>query len=364
MRIEMPIGEVKETLRTLLKDCPDIVPAIWGKPGIGKSEIISQLCKEEEYDFLDVRLSQFDSIELSGIPVREGEFTRWLTPDFWPREGCKPTVIFFDEFTTALPSVQNVALQIINDKKLHSHVFPENVRMVLAGNFSSHGAFAQKISIPMRNRAIHFYATSEFYDTATHWKKIGVRPEILSFLENRPELLHDMEHALKDQECMAFPTPRTWEKLSTILNRTIGEKSDFDKIELYSIATIGAGAGGEFKSFLEIWHRVDPKQIIEKGVIQKYDPSDVSLCYAASGSVPHYFINKCGRRDNRLTEDHAKNFIKFFETLPKEFQVKAMKNCEFNNPANTRHFQMLQNADPTFMKTLANELSGFFIGLK
>ena len=45
-------------------------PFIWGDPGIGKSAIIKQITELFGYHFEDVRLSQIDSIDLRGLPVK------------------------------------------------------------------------------------------------------------------------------------------------------------------------------------------------------------------------------------------------------------------------------------------------------
>ncbi len=41
---------------------------IWGACGVGKSQIVSQVANDLDYDFLDVRAVQLDPVDLRGLP--------------------------------------------------------------------------------------------------------------------------------------------------------------------------------------------------------------------------------------------------------------------------------------------------------
>jgi MoxR-like ATPase len=41
---------------------------IWGACGVGKSQIVSQVAGDLDYDFLDVRAVQLDPVDLRGLP--------------------------------------------------------------------------------------------------------------------------------------------------------------------------------------------------------------------------------------------------------------------------------------------------------
>ena len=42
--------------------------AFWGPSGIGKSEAIAQSANDHEATLVDIRLSQYESVDLRGIP--------------------------------------------------------------------------------------------------------------------------------------------------------------------------------------------------------------------------------------------------------------------------------------------------------
>ena len=42
---------------------------VWGPPGIGKSQILADLCKAKNWDFYDIRGSQLDPVDFRGMPI-------------------------------------------------------------------------------------------------------------------------------------------------------------------------------------------------------------------------------------------------------------------------------------------------------
>ena len=80
---------------------------LWGAPGVGKSQIISQIALRHDVPLIDIRLSQMEPSDLRGIPFREGERVEWAIPSMLPdaeQHGAKG-ILFLDEITSAPPSV-------------------------------------------------------------------------------------------------------------------------------------------------------------------------------------------------------------------------------------------------------------------
>ena len=60
---------------------------IWGACGVGKSQIVSQVANDLDYDFLDVRAVQLDPVDLRGLPRIAADQTEWAPPKFLPTSG-------------------------------------------------------------------------------------------------------------------------------------------------------------------------------------------------------------------------------------------------------------------------------------
>ncbi|MFX1255101.1 MAG: ATP-binding protein, partial [Promethearchaeota archaeon] len=82
---------------------------IHGPPGIGKSAAVQRVAQKLSVDYIDMRLTQMDAVDLRGLPVlaEEGELTAWAPPEELPREGTG--ILFLDELNLAPPSVQHAA---------------------------------------------------------------------------------------------------------------------------------------------------------------------------------------------------------------------------------------------------------------
>ena len=85
---------------------------LWGKPGIGKSDLIRQYAQSHKMDLIDVRLTTLESCDLRGLPRINYETgqTEWMRPEFLP-EIDAPVAIFLDELTAAEPRIQASAYQ-------------------------------------------------------------------------------------------------------------------------------------------------------------------------------------------------------------------------------------------------------------
>src|SRR5438309_854283 len=90
----------------------------WGKPGVGKSDAVRQAAVDHDAQLVDIRLSQYDSVDLRGIPVPHAGMTVWHAPITIPFKGNasfteddKPIFLFLDEINSAAPAVSAVAYQ-------------------------------------------------------------------------------------------------------------------------------------------------------------------------------------------------------------------------------------------------------------
>jgi MoxR-like ATPase len=89
---------------------------IWGACGVGKSQIVSQVANDLEYDFLDVRAVQLDPVDLRGLPRIAANLTEWVPPKFLPTTG--KGILFLDELTSAPQMTQAGRHQLVLDRQL------------------------------------------------------------------------------------------------------------------------------------------------------------------------------------------------------------------------------------------------------
>ncbi len=132
-------------------------------------------------------------------------------------EPDKLHIVFFDEITNALPSIQGMAFNIILDREVNGMwQLPENARTVAAGNEMKDSLSANQLAEPLFNRFAHVYIKT----TTEGWLKWAsehnIHPAIYSYIAyKKGETLRSKYDGEKPNA-----DPRKWEMASKILYAT------------------------------------------------------------------------------------------------------------------------------------------------
>ena len=299
----MYLNEAKEHLKILLKETIGIF--LHGSPGIGKSAIVQQICDEWKWQLIDLRLSLLNPVDLRGLPYfdKERHEAVWLKPEFLPTKGNG--ILFLDELNTAPISVQIAAYQLILDRRIGSYCFPGDWRIVAAGNKTTDGAMVIKMPTPLANRLIHLEVEANIDDWKL-WANGRVDPRIIAFLNFRPALLA----TLPKEEEVAFPTPRAWNHVSRILPLY----PTIDDAEPVIKGTVGAGAGKEFISFVQIYADLPDVDGILQGKVKDV-PKKADVLYALSSALV-----------SKMKKEYIDNFLLYTFLMPPEYAILTAKD--------------------------------------
>ena len=193
---------------------------VWGKPGIGKSDLIRQFARQAEMDLVDLRLTTLESCDLRGLPRinhTTGQ-TEWVRPEFLPEEEG-PIVIFLDELTAAEPRIQASAYQLILDRCIGRHRLPDQAWVVGAGNAIEDGAVSYGMGTALADRFAHVHLVASQQDWMEWALNNAIAPEVVTFLRVRPEML-DSSGGQEQTEQLVTPSPRSWARVSSVLLKT------------------------------------------------------------------------------------------------------------------------------------------------
>lgn len=255
---------------------------IWGQPGGGKSEAIQQLAVDNNAELVDIRLSQYDSVDLRGIPVpMDNGLTVWHAPETLPFIGNaafaddRPIILFLDEINSAAPSVAAVAYQLINDRRVGEHRLKDNVRVIAAGNRESDRGVTNRMPTPLANRFTHVEVEVDA-ETWIDWAlDNGIHPLFVAFFKFRPALITTFDPASPEK---AFATPRTWAKAAKYYTADVPEEVKQAAI----IGAVGNGPGHEFLGFTKIWQNMPDLDNIIKNPLTAALPDGVGMSYAVA----------------------------------------------------------------------------------
>jgi hypothetical protein len=193
---------------------------LWGKPGVGKSDLIRTFAHAHRMDLIDLRLTTLESCDLRGLPRINHETgeTEWVRPEFLPRQDV-PVVIFLDELTAAEPRIQASAYQLILDRSIGKHRLPEQAWVVGAGNAPEDGAVSYGMGTALADRFVHLNVIASPDDWIEWAMTADIAPEVVTFIRVRPEML-DSCGGQERTEQLVNPSPRSWERVSRVLTET------------------------------------------------------------------------------------------------------------------------------------------------
>ena len=215
---------------------------IWGPPGVGKSSIVRTVAAGRKLTLLDIRASLLDPTDLRGIPAVENGTARWCPPSFLPSDPDSEGILFFDELNAAPPLVQASLYQLTLDRRVGEYVLPDKWRIVAAGNRAEDASITFRMPAALANRFVHLDFEVDFDDWRWWAVDRGIHPLVLGFLSTRQELLFDMS-----QTDRGFPTPRSWEMVSDVVNSVGDIKGAHDIV----LGIVGEAAAIEFIAYCD-----------------------------------------------------------------------------------------------------------------
>jgi hypothetical protein len=306
----MKASAISTALRTLVAARQPVF--IWGGPGIGKSAVVRQLAVDLAVPLQDVRALLLDPVDLRGLPFlgNDGR-SKWATPDFLPQEGSG--ILFLDELNAAPAMVQASCYQLVLDRKLGEYALPDGWAIVAAGNRDSDRAVTTRMPTPLRNRFVHLEFEVDLQEW-TEWAiEASIRPEVIAFLRFRQELLSAF-----DRDANAFPSPRSWEFVSRILNATPDQSVEH---ELFAGA-VGAGTATEFSAFLKTFRELPNIDAILLNPLKEPVPENAAAQYAVASALAY-----CA------TDTNFDRICTYLGRMPTEFSVLCVRDATLRQPA-------------------------------
>ncbi len=306
----MKASDISAALRVLVAAQQPVF--VWGGPGIGKSAVVRQLAEALKIPLQDVRALLLDPVDLRGLPFlgNDGR-SKWATPEFLPQDGAG--ILFLDELNAAPAMVQASCYQLVLDRKLGEYTLPEGWAIIAAGNRNSERGATTRMPTPLRNRFVHL----EFEVDVQEWSewaiRARIRPEVIAFLRFRPELL-----SVFDRDANAFPSPRSWEFVSRILNSRPEPSVEHELIA----GAVGSGPATEFSAFLRMFRELPNIDAILLNPAQEPVPANAAAQYAVASA-----LGRCA------SDTNFDRICVYLNRLPTEFRVLCVRDATLRDPA-------------------------------
>lgn len=187
--------------------------AIWGNPGIGKTQIVEQIARDRKYNFVSIQLSQImEQSELLGWPIKEHYVCKdddctWITAeliDAYVKAGYNiteetrmsyavpqwiksidpsiPTIFLADDFNRAAPHIITSFMQVILKQEYISWKLPKYTTIVLTCNYDDGGENVQSLDVATISRMINFHIKFDISDWQKWAESYGIDGRCINFL--------------------------------------------------------------------------------------------------------------------------------------------------------------------------------------
>lgn len=270
----------------------------YGGAGLGKSENV-QLVANAMFperignNLCDVRLSDKEPQDVAGIPFPL-EFivngvkvvrTVYATPSFWPTDPDWKGIVFLDELTNAIGSVQQSAYQVILDHVIGDFRFPKGCVFVAAGNRDTDNGNTSELLGPLVNRMMlmeidyDLKVWIEDYAVPFNLNPIGI-----GFLKTHPEYFYTGD--VEDRTTPVFASPRQWKTVCDVLDLLDKGSIEQDHAEFAIQGMVGEGLDTLILAYYERAKKLPALEDIFSGKVTEHhlDRTEVDLVYVLSQS--------------------------------------------------------------------------------
>lgn len=293
---------------------------LWGPPGIGKSEVVSEIADELGGAMIDLRMAQMEPTDIRGIPFFNKDIGKmdWAPPVDLPDEDFAAqypiVVLFLDEMNSAPPAVQAAGYQLILNRRVGKYTLPDNVVIVAAGNRDSDKGVTFRMPMPLANRFIHLEMRPDFTSWQNWAVTKGIHKDVVGYLSFAKQDIYDFNSKSSSR---AFATPRSWVFVSDLLK---DEDVDYDTLYNLVAGAVGEGLAVKFMAHRKIAGKMPEPTDILSGKVKDLQVKEISAMYSLTISMCYELKDALDNKrvNSKQFHEMADNFFSYimanFET--------------------------------------------------
>ena len=304
-----------------------------GRHGVGKSCVVYQTAAALGLPVVERRASQMTEGDLVGLPVIDGECTRFNPPD-WFKQACnEPVALFLDEVDRATIEVRQGIFELTDSRKLNGYALHPDTLIFAAVNGGEHGEQYQVGEMdPAELDRWTVFDVEPTVEDWLDWAKGNVDGVIWDFInQNRGHL----EHVGDFEPNKVYPSRRSWDRLNECLGAAQflsdeNRKGSLSTIYELGCAFVGFEAAVALRDFCEKYERqVTVQMILDEGQLDKVAEFGINDHSALVEKMEASEVFK-----NKLSEEQIENLGRYFIALPSEVAMKlwtVLGNGELEN---------------------------------
>ena len=300
----------------------DRLPAILmiSKPGIGKTAIVRQAAetirasRDETYGHFSKILADEDPGVVGGMfNIINGRTTRSL-PEWFPT--APNGIQFWDEFTKAVPLLQNTVGSIFYDGTLNGVPFPSGWTAVAACNFRSDRAGDFEMPEHVRTRFSCVEIEPDAEETYSYFMSLKRPMAVCAYLRLHPDHVHTHDPSKPGQP---FASPRTWEMLCNILTSALPTNDQ----KALARGVVGEAITTDFFAFMpqyeELYAKYNPYTIVKS-------PSTAPIPRKNQPDLMQILATTLGHYVKKVDKNAFPAVVEYMMRLPAEYTEGCMRD--------------------------------------
>lgn len=356
--MSMNFNETKQLINEFRKADLTLTPLLYGHTGVGKTELVKELCVELGIDCLVLHVAQLEPSDFIGLyKVNEDYRTETCPPSWLPYKQMsqeeaenketirrmmsgyinpKGGIVFLDEVNRGHEDIRQALYELINDRRLHTYQLPPKYTIVAAANptqgYETYdfdpalvNRFAWVEFIPEKKESINYLCDKYHNSAIAAWlkgdpDKLVISSDHLNMDDSKQLTPRIAEHAIKIYEQMQK------DKCSDVFVRktlaTIMTRGDVDSFVAFQreadMLNVKDLLRGDEKTFAKLNEhiknkRLDIMSVVTNRMNQFFDD------YTFSGTD----------KESRTKEENMwmMNLEKYLLSLPKEFVTSFIDAC-------------------------------------
>ena len=332
MNIKQAKEQVKNTVKAYLKTDRFgryIIPThkqrpvfLMGPPGIGKTEIMSQVASELGIGLLSYSMTHHTRQSAIGLPIikkrvydgKEYDVSEYTMSEIIASvhnmieaTGKKTGILFLDEINCVSETLSPIMLQFLQYKVFGGHTVPEGWIVVTAGNPPEYNKSVKEFDTVTWDRLKRIDIEPDFEIWKEYAYEVGVHPSIITYLETKTGNFYKVEQTVDGK---TFVTARGWDDLSRLITlyEEMGIKVDKDVISQY---LHNDKIARDFAVYYDLYKKYKSDYHIEDIVSGKYSEALIERANKASYDEKFSIV---GLLIEKLGED-AKSVMKMENVL-------------------------------------------------
>lgn len=213
---------------------------IWGKHGIGKTELVENFAKANGFDFTYIAPAQFEEMgDLVGMPKIVDGKTVFAAPSWIPTTN-KKGILLIDDVNRADDRILRGIMQLLQNYELVSWKLPENWQIILTANPDGGDYSVTPMDDAMLTRMLHITMTFEVKIWVKWAKENHIDNRCIDFVLTHPNLITGER-----------TTPRTLVQFFKNIQPITNWKDNLALIQLLGDATLDASTVASFIAYVQ-----------------------------------------------------------------------------------------------------------------